>query len=81
MGRARTKGIAQIKMDQAYGGAEPRLTSGGEAARETQMNFRAKPVLLSYSFKPIQTVTGSTPRLRMRPHGFSGNRTLFRHNK
>ena len=31
MGLARTKGIAQIKMDQAYGGAEPRLTSGGEA--------------------------------------------------
>src|SRR5687768_11067229 len=34
MGLARTKGIAQSKYDQAYGGAEPRLTSGGEAAAE-----------------------------------------------
>jgi hypothetical protein len=32
LGLARTKGIAQINIDQAYGGAEPRLTSGGEAA-------------------------------------------------
>jgi len=29
---ARTLGIAQIKMDETYGGAEPRLTSAGEAA-------------------------------------------------
>ena len=32
LGLARTKGPAQINKEQAYGGAEPRLTSGGEAA-------------------------------------------------
>ena len=31
MGLARTEGIAKIKIESRYGGAEPRLTSGGEA--------------------------------------------------
>jgi hypothetical protein len=41
MGLARTKGIAQNNA-KAYGGAEPRLTSGGEAAAGMPNSFLCK---------------------------------------
>ena len=43
MGVARTKGIAQINNGSTYGGAKPRLTSGGEAGvLKAKMSFGVK---------------------------------------